>query len=478
MPTPETDPPAWPARPIRRRAGGSFLPDVATIERLANAIFKGRDGRRAAASRRSRLGACAVVAAVAADGGAIGQAVPVQPPFGVIDPPASSLPASAPARSFGGASAGSAAPATTQAGHVGPPAAGQTLVTRPRVDPTRPRSTCRSAQRSASPFAAEIDSPRRAGDVAGRPSRPSPAVAARIRRAAARLERGEIAGGGARPPAADLPDVAATPAAPTALAPAPQAIAPKLADVVAGPRVFDAALFRNDFPDLAGEDPRSPLIWLDNGATTQKPQAVIDRLAFYYAHENSNVHRGAHTLAARSTDAYEAARDKARRFVNASSTKEIVFVRGATEGINLVAQSWGRRNVREGDEIVVTWLEHHANIVPWQQLCHDRGQAPGRAGRRPRRRQARRIREAAGAAHPHRRADLVSNALGTVTPAAEMIAMAHRHGALALVDGAHRSRIGAPTCRRSTPTSSSSPATRCSRRPASASSTASRRSST
>jgi cysteine desulfurase/selenocysteine lyase len=112
-----------------------------------------------------------------------------------------------------------------------------------------------------------------------------------------------------------------------------------------------------------------PLIWLNNAATTQKPQAVIDRLGYFYAYKNSNVHRGAHTLAARATDAYEEAREKARHFVNAASTKEIVFVRGTTEGLNLVAQSWGRRNVREGDEIVVTHLEHHANIVPWQQLC-------------------------------------------------------------------------------------------------------------
>ena len=140
-----------------------------------------------------------------------------------------------------------------------------------------------------------------------------------------------------------------------------------------GVRTYDAATIRNDFPILQEKVHGKRLIWLDNGATTQKPQAVIDRLAAFYAHENSNVHRGAHTLAARATDAYEAARDKVRRFVNASSTKEIVFVRGTTEGINLVAQAYGRRNVKAGDEIVVTWLEHHANIVPWQQLCLETG---------------------------------------------------------------------------------------------------------
>ena len=116
-----------------------------------------------------------------------------------------------------------------------------------------------------------------------------------------------------------------------------------------------------------------PLIWLDNAATTQKPQSVIDRLSHFYEYENSNIHRAAHALAARSTDAYEAAREKARRFLKAPSVKDIVFVRGATEGINLVAQAWGRRNVREGDEIVVSHLEHHANIVPWQMLCAEKG---------------------------------------------------------------------------------------------------------
>ncbi len=151
------------------------------------------------------------------------------------------------------------------------------------------------------------------------------------------------------------------------------AIAPVFTQASSGVRTYDAATIRNDFPILQEKVHGHRLIWLDNGATTQKPQAVIDRLAAFYAHENSNVHRGAHTLAARATDAYEAARDKVRRFVNASSPKEIVFVRGTTEGINLVAQAWGRRNVRAGDEIVVTWLEHHANIVPWQQLCLETG---------------------------------------------------------------------------------------------------------
>ena len=215
------------------------------------------------------------------------------------------------------------------------------------------------------------------------------------------------------------------------------AIAPVFTEASAGTRTFDAATIRNDFPILQEKVHGRRLIWLDNGATTQKPQAVIDRLSAFYAHENSNVHRGAHTLAARATDAYEAARDKVRRFVGASSPNEIVFVRGTTEGINLVAQAWGRRNVRAGDEIVITWLEHHANIVPWQQLCLETGA---------------RLRvapvddngdilfdEYEKLLGPRTRIvalSQVSNALGTVTPAREMIAAAHRHGALALVDGA------------------------------------------
>src|SRR6202034_3579506 len=138
-------------------------------------------------------------------------------------------------------------------------------------------------------------------------------------------------------------------------------------------RSFEVGEVRRDFPILQERVNGRPLIWFDNAATTQKPQAVIDRLDHFYAHENSNIHRAAHELAARATDAYEAAREKVRRFLNASTTREIVFVRGTTEGINLVAQSWGRQHVGKDDEIVITWLEHHANIVPWQMLCAEKG---------------------------------------------------------------------------------------------------------
>jgi len=200
---------------------------------------------------------------------------------------------------------------------------------------------------------------------------------------------------------------------------------------------FDVERVRRDFPILQERVNGRPLIWLDNGATTHKPQAVIDRLVHFYRHENSNIHRAAHTLAARATDAYEAAREKVRRFINASSIEEIVFVRGATEAINLVAQTWGRKNIGADDEIIVTWLEHHANIVPWQMLCRetgarlrvvpvdDRGQVLLEQYERllgPRTRLV---------AFSH-----VSNALGTVTPAARMIEMARRYDAKVLVDGA------------------------------------------
>lgn len=200
---------------------------------------------------------------------------------------------------------------------------------------------------------------------------------------------------------------------------------------------FDVHLVRRDFPVLKERVNGRPLIWLDNAATTHKPQSVIDRIAHFYAHENSNIHRAAHELAARATDAYEAAREKCRGFLNARSTNEVVFVRGTTEAINLVAKSWGQANVRAGDEVIVSHLEHHANIVPWQQLCaatgaklrvipvDDDGQVL--------------LDEYAKLLGPRTKLvafTQVSNALGTVTPARQMVAMAHSAGAKVLVDGA------------------------------------------
>ena len=206
---------------------------------------------------------------------------------------------------------------------------------------------------------------------------------------------------------------------------------------VATRHLFDPYRVKRDFPILNQSVNGRQLIWLDNAATTQKPQSVIDRLAHFYEYENSNIHRAAHTLAARATDAYEEAREKVRRFLKAPNVKDIIFVRGATEGINLVAQSWGRRNVREGDEIVVSHLEHHANIVPWQMLCSEKGAKLRVAPVDDR--GALILDEYEKLLGPKTRivaVSQVSNALGTITPVQEITAIAHRYGACVLVDGA------------------------------------------
>ena len=130
---------------------------------------------------------------------------------------------------------------------------------------------------------------------------------------------------------------------------------------------------KKDFPVLNQKVNGHDLVWLDNGATTQKPNQVIDKISDYYRNYNSNIHRGAHTLAARATDAYEAAREKVQRFINAASSEEIIFVRGTTEGINLVAQTYGRQYLTPGDEVIVSELDHHANIVPWQRIAQEKG---------------------------------------------------------------------------------------------------------
>ncbi|ADG98251.1 cysteine desulfurase, SufS subfamily [Segniliparus rotundus DSM 44985] len=203
------------------------------------------------------------------------------------------------------------------------------------------------------------------------------------------------------------------------------------------PAGFDVRGVRADFPILAERVNGHPLIWFDNAATTQKPQAVIDRLAYYYAHENSNIHRSAHTLAARSTDAYEKARQTVARFIGAGSTEQIVFARGTTEAINLVAASWGRKHLREGDEIILSNLEHHANIVPWQLVAQQTGALikvipVDERG------------ELLLGEYQNLLSDRtklvsvthVSNALGTVTPIAAIVDAAHRAGAKVLIDGA------------------------------------------
>ena len=210
-----------------------------------------------------------------------------------------------------------------------------------------------------------------------------------------------------------------------------------LAPVHAGRPPFDLHRVRSDFPILNEQVNGKRLVWLDNAATTQKPQQVIERIAEFYRHENSNIHRAAHALAARATDAYEAARSKVQRFLGAGSPDEIIFVRGATEGINLIAHSWGRTNLGRGDEIVVSILEHHANIVPWQQVAaatgavikvapvDDSGQILLDA-----------YAQLLGPRTKLVAITQVSNALGTVTPAKRMVELAHAAGARVLVDGA------------------------------------------
>jgi cysteine desulfurase/selenocysteine lyase len=200
---------------------------------------------------------------------------------------------------------------------------------------------------------------------------------------------------------------------------------------------FDVAKLREDFPALKQTIHGHPLVYLDNAATAQKPQSVIDAIVKFYAVDCANIHRGVHELSQRSTKTYELTRSKVKKFLNARNQQEVIFVRGTTEGINLVTQTWGRNNVKAGDEIIIAGLEHHSNIVPWQMLCEETGAL---------------LRvipiddngdlildEYAKLLNPRTRMVAighVSNALGTINPARKIIEMAHSAGALALVDGA------------------------------------------
>ena len=200
---------------------------------------------------------------------------------------------------------------------------------------------------------------------------------------------------------------------------------------------FDVERIRRDFPILHRTVHGKKLVYLDNANTTQKPQSVIDRIVRYYTEENSNVHRGVHHLSEVATAAYESARTTVKRFLNARDEKEIVFTRGTTEGINLVASSWGRKNLHSGDEVLISTIEHHSNIVPWQILCDE-----VRASLRviPVNDAGELLLDAyAKLLTPRTRMVAIghaSNALGTINPIKEMIAMAHEAGALVLVDGA------------------------------------------
>ncbi|MEH6688219.1 MAG: cysteine desulfurase [Halopseudomonas sabulinigri] len=203
------------------------------------------------------------------------------------------------------------------------------------------------------------------------------------------------------------------------------------------PVTFDAERVRADFPILNQEVNGHPLVYLDNAATTQKPRAVIQAIVDYYEHDNSNVHRGAHALADRATEKFEGARVKVADFINAPQARQVIWTRGTTEGINLVASSWGRSNLKAGDRILVSAMEHHSNIVPWQLIAEEKGASVEPVpvledGS---------IDLDAFAAMLDERVRLVacghvSNALGTINPVQDVVRMAHAVGALALIDGA------------------------------------------
>jgi cysteine desulfurase/selenocysteine lyase len=276
-------------------------------------------------------------------------------------------------------------------------------------------------------------------DVLNVPQPPSASSLAKSSAAAPSPARaGELAGGA---PSQGGPDATVPlPIAPAAIQPEYYFITsagPAAVPKATGLPGLDVHAIRRDFPILSERVNGRPLVWLDNAATTQKPQCVIDRLAHFYRHENSNIHRAAHTLAARATDAYEDARQTVARFLGAASPEEIVFVRGATEAINLVAASAGELRLRAGDEILVSHLEHHANIVPWQRLAAQKSAAlrvipvddTGQLRMDEYRRLLNDRTRIVAVTH-------VANALGTITPVRELVEAAHAAGAWVLVDGA------------------------------------------
>jgi len=201
--------------------------------------------------------------------------------------------------------------------------------------------------------------------------------------------------------------------------------------------VFDVENIREMFPILSRKLNDKTLVYLDNAATSQKPQVVIDALSNYYSHYNANIHRGIHTLAEEATAAYESTRVTVKSFINAAFPEEIIFTRGATEGINLVAYTWGRKNIRAGDEIIISGMEHHSNIVPWQILCEERKSIlkiipvtdSGELDMEAYKNLLSSKTKLVSVVH-------VSNSLGTINPVKEIIDAAHRVGAIVMIDGA------------------------------------------
>jgi cysteine desulfurase/selenocysteine lyase len=221
---------------------------------------------------------------------------------------------------------------------------------------------------------------------------------------------------------------------------------------VAPAGAFDVEAVRRDFPTLHQEIRGRPLAYLDNAASAQHPSAVIEAVAEYYRHDHANVHRGVHTLSQRATDAFEGAREKVRGFINAASTREIIFTRGTTEAINLVAQAWGRGRLGPGDEVLISHMEHHANIVPWQMVCEQTGAAlkvipMTRAGELD----MQAARDLVGPKTRILAVGHVSNALGTINPVHDLVSLARARGIPVLLDGAqavphHRVDVQALGC--------------------------------
>lgn len=200
---------------------------------------------------------------------------------------------------------------------------------------------------------------------------------------------------------------------------------------------FNVKDIRKDFPILTEKVYGKPLVYFDNGATSQKPKAVIDAIDSYYFTQNANVHRGAHHLSQLATEAFENAREKSRLFINAPSTETVIFTKGTTDSINLVAQSWGRKNLNEGDEVLISGMEHHSNIVPWQLICEERGATlkvipvleDGSLDMKA-------FRELCTSKTKMLAVNHISNTLGTINPVKELTAYAHEKGARVLIDGA------------------------------------------
>jgi len=428
------------------------LPDLATLTRLAGEFFSALPGVGAAGG--VPVPSNPLPAGASLPPGAVGPSMPSAVPFGALPPGANLIPSSPQTAANVGASAPALLPhaavpadglndlvlqaAPGYDGRLGGRALGvpnavapHAAIASPFAAPPQAASPQAPTEREAAPYYFLAD---RAHSPAGVPDAPRIAVP--------RVD-GPDARGLALPDADVLRGLLGThQPSPGARAPSTSQFyflepAPSTPPSAAARPPFDVNAIRRDFPILRERVNGKPLVWFDNAATTQKPQAVIDRLKHFYEHENSNIHRAAHELAARATDAYEGARETVRRFVGAASTDEIVFVRGTTEAINLVAKSWGAANVRAGDEIVVSHLEHHANIVPWQQLCaatgarlrvipvDDTGQVLLDEYRKLLNDRTKLV-----------AVTQVSNALGTVVPVREIVALARRAGATTLVDGA------------------------------------------